>query len=146
MIDSRAAADGVRRRRQCGECKRRFTTYERLAPARMKVVKRSGKSEPFDRDKLARVLSRVLRGRPAEPRAEELAERIERQLAADRLKSVTSGQLAERVLALLEELDRLAYDRLAVNYVDEEGRLRTEPPPMPPRPPQLDLPLEDDEE
>jgi transcriptional repressor NrdR len=145
VVDSRASAEGVRRRRNCNDCKRRFTTYEKLAPARVKVVKRSGKSEPFDKDKLARALARVLRGRPDAARTDELAERIEKQLVADRVKSIASGELAMRVLELLRDLDRIAYDRLAINYLDDEGRLRAEPPrPAPPRS-QLDLPLDDDE-
>src|SRR5690606_31792516 len=131
--------------RTCNECKRRFTTYERLAPARVKVVKRSGKGEPFSREKLAGALARVLRGRPPAARVDELVELVEKQLVTERVKAVASGEIARRVLELLADLDRLAYDRFAVNYLDEEGRLRTDSAPPAPPGSQLDLPLDEED-
>jgi transcriptional repressor NrdR len=64
VVDSRTTADGgVRRRRVCSQCKRRFTTYERVGSPNLKVLKRSDKTEPFSSDKLLRALRRVCRHR-----------------------------------------------------------------------------------
>jgi transcriptional repressor NrdR len=119
----------VRRRRNCGECKRRFTTYEKVAAPAVKVVKRSGKTEPFDSDKLIRILIRVSRDRPSfgEEEATRLARTIEAQLLDEGTKSISSSDLANRILRLLRDMDRLSYDRLAANYMNESGVLRTAP-------------------
>jgi transcriptional repressor NrdR len=126
VIDSRASADGVRRRRECPDCKRRFTTYERVGDLNIKVTKRSGKTEPFSTDKLITALTRICRDRPniSEADIRRLARSIEAQLSDERLKSVDSGHLAELVLERLIGLDKPAYDRLAINYI-ENGVLRT---------------------
>lgn len=129
VTDSRAIEDGVRRRRLCGQCKRRFTTYERAAPPAVRVIKRSGKAEPFDGDKIRSVLTRVGRGRPAIDAGaiKRIAARIEGELVDERVKSVASATLAERLLAILEDIDRIAYDRLAADYLDDSGQLRVQP-------------------
>ena len=67
VVDSREAADAIRRRRQCETCDQRFTTYERAEAVRTHVVKRDGRREPFDRDKLLRGLQRAAAKRPIEP-------------------------------------------------------------------------------
>jgi transcriptional repressor NrdR len=128
VLDSRTNPEGVRRRRSCSECKRRFTTYEKVAAPIVKVVKRSGKTEPFDPQKIVRVLLRVGRDRPSlkADDAVRLARTIEAQLVDERSKSIRSGELASRLLVLLHEVDRLAYERFAANYMDESGQLRTE--------------------
>jgi transcriptional repressor NrdR len=129
VSDSRATADGqIRRRRICNLCKRRFTTYERTGSPSLKVVKRSGKSEPFASEKLLACLQRVCRRRPIAnaPQLLALGRAIEAQLVDAGTKSVTSGQIAGRVLERLRELDLISYNRLAANYLDEDGRLRTE--------------------
>ena len=134
VVDSRGTADGgVRRRRVCNHCKRRFTTYERVGSPLLKVVKRSERSEPFDSAKLLRALQRVCRHRPGVRKRdiERVARAIEAQLIDAGAKSVRSGQIAELALARLAELDRIAYERLAANYMDEDGVLRTDPPPPP---------------
>lgn len=129
VLDSRITAEAVRRRRSCTECKRRFTTYEKLAAPNIKVVKRSGKSVPFDADKIRAALARVGRDRPSigEAGALRLARAVEAQLLDERVKSIKSGELASRVLTLLADVDKLAYERLAANYMDEAGQLRTDP-------------------
>lgn len=131
VVDSRSLGDAVRRRRVCGQCKRRFTTYERVAPPNVKVIKRSGKAEPFDAAKIRAVLARVGAGRPAIDGAaiKRLAAAIEAELVDDRVKTVSSATLAERLLARLEDLDKLAYERLAADYLDESGQLRVKPQP-----------------
>ena len=126
VIDSRASIDGVRRRRECPECKRRFTTYEKPSEPNLKVSKRSGKNEPFSSDKLIAALGRVCRDRPNVDQAtiDRLARAIEAQLVDERARTVSSGRLAEMVLSRLIEIDKISYERLAINYIAEDGQLR----------------------
>lgn len=125
--------EGVRRRRVCNVCRRRFTTYERVGSPAIRVIKRDGKSQPFDASKLRTVLLRVTRHRPpiSDSDVERVVRDIEGRLDDSAERSVRSGRIAELALARLAELDRLAYDRLAANYLDETGQLRTDfPRPM----------------
>jgi transcriptional repressor NrdR len=148
VIDSRNSPEGVRRRRVCNECRRRFTTYEAPRPPGIKVHKRRGGSEVFRPDKIVRVLERVCRGRPSLGLADfqRLARGIEAQLVDQNVKTIRSSEILERLLALLADVDRLAHDRLAADYLDETGQFRPEPPPPPSSEPQLGLFGEDDEE
>lgn len=127
MVDSRTAPEGVRRRRICNECRRRFTTYEKIGASGIKVLKRDGSSEPFTPEKLVRVLGRVGRDRAAlTPAAvQRLARALEAQLLDEGVKSIRSADILLRMLALLADVDRVAHDRLAADYLDEAGRLRT---------------------
>lgn len=129
MVDSRSATDGVRRRRTCNECRRRFTTYEKAGAAKVKVQKRDGTSQPFDPDKIARALARVGRGRPALGAAatSRLARALEAELLDEGMKQIRSGEIVERLLRLVRPVDQIAHDRLQANYLDESGTLRTEP-------------------
>lgn len=147
VVDSRTATEGVRRRRVCNECRRRFTTYEKLSAPNLKVVKRDGHTEPFSPDKIMRVLERVCRDRPTVTPADtqRLARALEAQLVDERLKSIRSSEILERMLALLGDVDRLARDRLAADYLDDSGRLRTDAPrDQPGDPGQLGLFSDDD--
>ncbi len=129
VLDSRTTSEGVRRRRNCGRCKRRFTTYEKVAAPAIKVSKRSGKSEAFSAEKLVKILMRVSRDRPGfgQDEATRLARNVEAQLIDSGSKSIASSKLALMVLDLLRDMDRLAYDRLAANYMNEAGLLQTTP-------------------
>ena len=133
VVDSRTTADGgVRRRRLCSQCKRRFTTYERVGSPNLKVLKRSDKAEPFSSEKLRRALRRVCRHRSNVAASEigRIANSIEAQLIDAGAKSVRSGQIVELVLARLADVDLVSYNRLAANYLDEDGQLRTEQRPV----------------
>jgi transcriptional repressor NrdR len=129
VVDSRPTSDGTRRRRICNECKRRFTTYERLGPTDIRVTKRGDRpAEPFSHDKLVRVLLRLCANRPVSKEAiERLARHIEAELLDDRRHIIHSSELVELLLGRLKDLDRLAHSRLLTDYLDENGRLRTEP-------------------
>jgi len=128
VVDSRATAESVRRRRVCNGCKRRFTTYERVSSPALKVAKRDGKIEPFDLEKLRDALARVSRGRPITTGdVTRAARQIEAQLVDSGTRSIRSSQIAELALVRLADMDRLAYNRLAANYFDENGHLRLEP-------------------
>ena len=130
VVDSRSSSEGVRRRRVCGQCKRRFTAYEKAGSPSVKVTKRDGATEPFDPAKVERVLTRVGRDRPAlsDGGAGRLARALEAQLLDERVKQIRSGELVDRLLALLRPVDQVAHDRLAANYLDETGILRTDRP------------------
>ena len=127
MADSRSSTDGVRRRRACTSCKRRFTTYERIGAPNLKVIKRGGRQEPFDSNKVRTVLGRVCRHRPAIQDADidRIVRSIETELLAATTKVIRTGQIVELLLARLSELDRLSHQRFAANYIDEDGQLRT---------------------
>jgi transcriptional repressor NrdR len=149
VVDSRTSSESVRRRRVCNECRRRFTTYERLATPSIKVQKRDGRTEPFSPDKLVRVLTRVGRDRPGMGPADvqRLARAIEAQLVDQAVKTIRTADILERLLTLVGDVDRMARDRLAANYLDEDGRLRTDAPAAAGRgPDQLGLFGEDEEE
>lgn len=117
--DSRPAEDGavIRRRRVCGACGQRFTTFERIQLRELTVVKRSGRRVPFDRDKLHRSLAVALRKRPVEPeRIETLVSDIVRQLESTGEPDVPAETLGQLVMEGLKGLDDVAYVRFASVY------------------------------
>lgn len=103
VVDSRPIPEGIRRRRECESCGRRFTTHERLAPAEIRVVKQPGRPpELFDADKIARAVARVTRdGRLTEEQAHGVARRIEAELVDARETKVRSSEIARRVVEIL---------------------------------------------
>ena len=117
VIDSRLASGGTVtwRRRECDACKRRFTTYERVEHVLLTVVKKDGKREPFDRQKLLRSLSVACNKRPVSMDALE-AEALERELGEAGEREVSSELIGERVMERLKRLDGVAYVRFASVY------------------------------
>ncbi len=119
--DSRQAEDNtaVRRRRLCGSCGGRFTTFERIQLRELSVVKKSGRRVPFDRDKLARSIKIALQKRPVDPeRVEQMISGVVRQLESSGNLDVTSDQIGELVMEGLSGLDKVAYVRYASVYRD----------------------------
>jgi transcriptional repressor NrdR len=137
VLDSRPGVDQVRRRRECQDCTRRFTTYEKLAESEIIVAKRGGGQEPFDRDKLLRVVERVARGRRlAESTLRDLVRGLEAELLDVGARTVPSAMVAERLRERLRALDGIAAERFESNYRMEDGSVRmTDDVPSP----QLDL-------
>ncbi|MDX6667443.1 MAG: transcriptional repressor NrdR [Solirubrobacteraceae bacterium] len=116
VLDSREAADAIRRRRECEACEERFTTYERVQALRMHVVKRNGRRELFDRDKLLRGLQRAAAKRPIEPeRLDELVDSIE-AVVRRRGGEAPAESVGELALGGLARLDRVAAVRFASVY------------------------------
>lgn len=116
VVDSRDAADAIRRRRQCEHCDERFTTYERAESVRMHVVKRSGQREPFDREKLLRGLQRAAAKRPIEPeRLEQVVASIEAEVRRHG-GEVPAEWVGELALGGLARLDRVAAVMFASVY------------------------------
>ncbi|MGJ8563678.1 MAG: transcriptional regulator NrdR [Alphaproteobacteria bacterium] len=119
--DSRQAEDGttVRRRRHCGKCSGRFTTFERVQLRELTVVKKSSRRTSFDRDKMARSVQIALQKRPVDAeRVEQMISGIVRQLESSGNSDITSDQIGELVMEGLAGLDKVAYVRYASVYRD----------------------------
>ena len=120
VVDSRESGDGdaIRRRRECAGCGRRFTTYERIDPVPLTVMKRSGVKEPFDRAKLARGIAQAVGGRPIPDGAvDEMVTELEQQLRQVG-PEVPSEAVGLAVLERLRALDPVSYLRFASVYKD----------------------------
>jgi transcriptional repressor NrdR len=116
VIDSRTADDGstIRRRRQCPECGRRFSTTETTS---LSVIKRSGASEPFSRTKVLVGVRKACQGRPVtEDQLALLAQRVEETIRAQGSAEVDAHEVGMAVLPPLRELDEVAYLRFASVY------------------------------
>lgn len=131
VVDSRLAGEGdqVRRRRECTACKSRFTTYEKVELSLPAIVKADGSRQRYDEDKLRTGLLRALHKRPVAREAVEVAlSRISRQLSADGEREIPSRKLGEQVMAVLRDLDEVAYVRFASVYrrFDDASAFRDE--------------------
>lgn len=118
VIDSRSTREGraIRRRRECLACQHRFTTYEYVENSALMVVKKDGRREPFNREKLIAGIQRACEKRPVSATdIEELVERIETDLQRTG-PEVMSNQVGERVMEELQRLDEVAYVRFASVY------------------------------
>jgi transcriptional repressor NrdR len=119
VVDSRAVDDGhvIRRRRECRNCGRRFTTYERREDVPMLVIKKDGTREPFNREKIIRGIVTACEKRPVSHNdIVALVTTIERELSASYEGEIPSRAIGERVMAALKELDEVAYIRFASVY------------------------------
>ncbi len=117
--DSRPTEDNsaIRRRRICGNCGARFTTFERVQLRELTVVKTNGDREPFDREKLLRSMRIALRKRPVEAeRLERVVNSIVRQLESSGETEIPSKQVGEMAMQALGQLDQIAYIRYASVY------------------------------
>ena len=130
MIDSRLARDGaeIRRRRECIECERRFTTRERVDDVMPKVAKHDERREDFSREKLIVAIQKACEKRPVSTDAlEKLVDRVERYVQELGEKEVSSSGIGERVMDELKVLDALAAARFASvfrNFQDAEDYAR----------------------
>ena len=116
VLDSRSADEGasIRRRRQCTECGRRFTTIEQM---QLVVVKKSGVVEPFNRDKVVSGVRKACKGRPVtEADLAKLGQRVEEALRAGGQAEVPTDEVGVAILGPLSELDPVAYLRFASVY------------------------------
>jgi transcriptional repressor NrdR len=119
VIDSRLSKEGdvIRRRRECLQCTRRFTTYERAEEAFPLIVKKDGRREPFDRMKIVAGLKRACEKRPVGIEAiETVVDRIERGLQERGEKELPSSTIGEALMQELHGLDKVAYVRFASVY------------------------------
>ncbi|MCB9841612.1 MAG: transcriptional repressor NrdR [Phycisphaeraceae bacterium] len=120
VIDSRSAEGGrvIRRRRECVGCARRFTTYERVEhTTRLMVIKKDGSRVPFGRENIARGLAAACGKRPVpEDVKVRIVDRVEEEVHREFDKEVESSEIGRRVMALLREVDEVAYIRFASEH------------------------------
>ena len=117
VIDSREVNEGIRRRRQCLSCDSRFTTYERLQPASLFVLKKDKRREEFDKNKLLTGLRKACEKRPLPAdTVDRLADDIEAELYQQSKAEVPSAAIGDIVMKRLKSLDHIAYIRFASVY------------------------------
>jgi transcriptional repressor NrdR len=119
VIDSRASQDGfaTRRRRECLNCSQRYTTYERIEGAAIKIVKKDGTREPFDRLKIKHGLEKACWKRPvSEVQLDAVVTAVENQLEGRFELEIPSREVGELVMQQLRDLDQVAYVRFASVY------------------------------
>lgn len=119
VVDSRLSGDSdvIRRRRECLDCGRRFTTYERVEDILPMVIKKDGRREPFERVKILSGIQTACQKRPIGVEAlEEIVDRVEKQVQEDGEKEIKSSTIGETVMKELHDLDEVAYVRFASVY------------------------------
>jgi transcriptional repressor NrdR len=121
VIDSRVARTGdlIRRRRECLRCGRRFTTYERIDEIPYMVIKKDGRRERFDRQKILQGLLKSCEKRPvATPKLEAIVDEIERVVQEASEREINTTEIGEMLMHRLKKLDKVAYVRFASVYMD----------------------------
>ncbi len=119
VIDSRPAEGKKRRRRECTNCNKRFTTYESVELPLLMVLKRDGTFEPFDRSKLIKGIYSAIKKRPVSvDMVSKMVDDVENYYANAMQNQVTSTEIGDKVLAMLKEIDLVAYVRFASVYKD----------------------------
>ncbi len=119
VLDSRNSdeTNSIRRRRECLNCGRRFTTYESVERVPVVVIKKDGSKQPFDREKLKRGIVKACEKRPVKMETiEEVLDSIEKKLQSMTTSEIASSRLAELVLSALKAIDEIAYVRFAMVY------------------------------
>jgi transcriptional repressor NrdR len=119
VIDSRSVHNGdvIRRRRNCLKCGHRFTTYEEVVKANLRVIKRDGRHEEFDRRKLINGVTRACEKRPiSSQQIEALVDSIISELESEHEREVSSTAIGKKMMDRLEKLDEVAYVRFASVY------------------------------
>ena len=117
VIDSRDVNEGIRRRRQCLQCELRFTTYERLQPASLFVIKKDSRREEYDREKLMSGVRKACEKRPLTgSTVEDIVDEIEADLFQMGKPEIPTKAIGDMVMAKLRKLDHIAYIRFASVY------------------------------
>jgi transcriptional repressor NrdR len=123
VVDSREAKDGdsIRRRRECMQCGRRFTSYERIDEIPYMVIKKDGRRETFDRSKIMAGLLRACEKRPISAvQLEEIVDSVEKFVQDSSDREVATSELGKLIMRRLKELDKVAYVRFASVYLEFE--------------------------
>lgn len=119
VLESRTVSEGttVRRRRQCLACSQRFTSYERVEKEELMVIKKDGRREPFDREKIIGGVTRACEKRPVSmDEIDQLVDEIEKELYAGMPREIPSQEIGRLVIEKLHGLDEVAYVRFASVY------------------------------
>lgn len=119
VVDSRLGKEGnsIRRRRECSECDRRFTTYERIEDTLPLVIKKDGRREPFERSKIIGGMQRACEKRPVSIAAiEKIIDQMEIEFQESSEREIPASKIGEKVMGALHNLDEVAYVRFASVY------------------------------
>jgi transcriptional repressor NrdR len=121
VLESRVAEDGqsLRRRRECGKCQKRFTTFERIEGPTLFVIKRDGSRQPFDREKIVRGVIRSFDKRPVSvDQISQLADEVEMEVRRKEVSEIASKAIGKIVLKRLKNIDKVAWLRFASVYLE----------------------------
>ena len=121
VLESRDSEDGnvIRRRRECSKCKKRFTTYERIENLDLKVIKKDGKKENFDREKIKNGIQKACEKRPVEnEQIEHIIDDIEMRFVNTKSTEISSSDIGRMVLTRLKKIDKVAYIRFASVFLE----------------------------
>lgn len=122
-MESRIVEDGrsIRRRRECLRCHKRFTTFEKIKGTVLWVIKKDGKREPFDREKIKRGILRAIEKRPISLNlVDEVVEEVEREMLKRENEEISSRLIGKEVLKRLNKIDKVAWLRFASVYLEFE--------------------------
>jgi transcriptional repressor NrdR len=123
VVDSRESREGdvIRRRRECLSCGKRFTSYERIDEIPYMVVKKDGRREKFDRNKVLNGLLRACEKRPVSTnRLEQIVDEVEKAVQESPDRELASSEIGKMIMEKLKELDKVAYVRFASVYLEFE--------------------------
>lgn len=123
VLESRGIEEGraIRRRRECAKCGKRFTTQERVKGTAIWVIKKDGRREPFDREKVKRGVLRAIEKRPISmDLVDDIVDRVERQMLKKEKEEVSSKAIGKAILTLLKKVDKVAWLRFASVYLEFE--------------------------
>ncbi|MFA5019951.1 MAG: transcriptional regulator NrdR [Candidatus Pacearchaeota archaeon] len=118
VTDKRASSGAIRRRRECLKCSKRFTTYEKIEPIERYVIKKDGRREPFNRDKIfLGIIKSCEKRNISHEQVEQIVSEIENKIIKKN-KEVPTAKIGEAVMKNLKKLDKIAYIRFASVYRD----------------------------
>lgn len=123
VLESRTVEDcnAVRRRRKCDKCAKRFTTYERTRGSSLWVIKKDGKREPFEKDKLRRGILRAIEKRPVSlDLVSDIVSSVEREMLKKEKAEVSSRSIGKAIMRRLRRIDKVAWLRFASVYLEFE--------------------------
>lgn len=119
VTDKRKSPEGIRRRRECLKCRKRFTTYEKAVKEDLFVVKKDGRREKFNREKLERGIDKAFEKRPvAKEKINQMINEIEEHIRKKGKKEIKTSELGEIVMRKIKKIDNVAYIRFASVYRD----------------------------
>ena len=119
VTDKRESPEGIRRRRECLKCKKRFTTYEKASVEDIYVIKKDNRREKFNREKLENGIHRAFEKRPVEKnKIDKMINEIEEQIRKKGKKEIKSSEIGELVMKKIKKVDNVAYIRFASVYRD----------------------------
>lgn len=121
VTDKRSSPEGIRRRRECLKCKKRFTTYEKIERGEFFVIKKDGRREKFQKEKLERGVERAFEKRPiAHEKIQKMINEVEEIIRKKGKKEIKSSIIGDLVSKKIKKLDKVAYIRFASVYRDFE--------------------------